>query len=202
MSSPTGSEWVRHDSRTENWIYRIRAFGSQVVAVGQAGTILTSDNGENWVKRVSGASQWLNDVARAGSTWIAVGANGTVLTSSDLISWKSKRSATGLSLYGALGNDGQLLSVGLEGVILRKQIVPRSSPILMRWDRLAGEDIGFTNQFVFRGFPGQRFTLDRSSNLRDWETGPEMELIDGSGILEYSNSTKENKEFYRARLIR
>jgi hypothetical protein len=202
LSSPTGSEWVRHDSRTENWIYRIRAFGSQVVAVGQAGTILTSDDGENWVKRVSGTSQWLNDVARAGSTWIAVGANGTVLTSSDLISWKSKRSATGLSLYGALGNDGQLLSVGLEGVILRKQIVPRSSPILMRWDRLAGEDIGFTNQFVFRGFPGQRFTLDRSSNLRDWETGPEMELIDGSGILEYSNSTKENKEFYRARLIR
>ena len=202
LSSTTGSEWVRHDSETENWIYRIRAFENQVVAVGQAGTILTSDDGENWITRVSGSTQWLNDVARVESTWVAVGANGTVLTSSDLVSWKSKSSITGLSLYGALGNDGQLLSVGLEGVVLRKQIVPRSSPILVRWDRLVGDGVGFTNQFVFRGFPGQRFTLDRSSNLKDWETGPEMELIDGSGVLEYSNSTKENKEFYRARLIR
>ena len=202
LSSATGTEWVRSDSGTQNWIYRIRAFGNQVVAVGQAGTILTSIDGENWVARVSGTSQWLNDVARAGSIWVAVGANGTVLTSSDLVSWESKSSITGLSLYGALGNDGQLLSVGLEGVVLRKQIVPRSSPILVRWGRLKGEGVGFTNQFVFRGFPGQRFTLDRSSNLKDWETGPEMELIDGSGVLEYSNSTKENKEFYRARLMR
>ena len=202
LSSATGSEWVRHDSGTKNWIYRIRAFGNQAVAVGQAGTILTSIDGENWVARVSGTSQWLNDVAKAGSIWFAVGANGTVLTSSDLVSWKSKSSITGLSLYGALGNDGQLISVGLEGVVLRKQIVPRSSPILIRWDQLEGEGVGFINEFVFRGFPGQRFTLDRSSNLKDWETGPEMELIDGSGVLEYSNLTKENKEFYRVRLMR
>ena len=202
LSSPTGSEWVRHDSGTENWIYRIRAFEKQIVAVGQAGAILTSDDGENWVSRVSGTSQWLNDVARAGKIWFAVGANGIVLTSSDLVNWESKSSVSTLSLYGALGNDGQLLSVGLEGVVLRKQIVPRSSPILLRWDRSVSVDGGFTNQFVFRGFPGQRFTLDRSVDLYQWETGPQMELIDGSGVLEYSNSTKANKEFYRARLSR
>ena len=55
---------------------------------------------------------------------------------------------------------------------------------------------------MFRGFPGQRFTLDRSPDLKQWETGPEMELIDGSGVLEYSNTTKATQEFYRARLIR
>ena len=202
LSSPTGSEWVRHDSGTENWIYRIRAFEKQIVAVGQAGAILTSDDGENWVRCVSGTSQWLNDVARAGKIWFAVGASGIVLMSSDLVKWESKSSVSTLSLYGALGNDGQLISVGLEGVVLRKQIVPRSSPILLRWDCSVSVDGEFTNKFVFRGFPGQRFTLDRSVDLYKWETGPQMELIDGSGVLEYSNSTKANKEFYRARLSR
>ena len=134
--------------------------------------------------------------------WFVVGANGTVLTSPDLESWQSKGVITGLSLYGALASDGQLLSVGLEGIILRKQVVPRSTPILIRWDRSAGDGGGFNNQFVFRGFPGQRFTLDRSPDLKQWETGPELELIDGAGVLEYSNTTKAPQEFYRARLIR
>ena len=202
LTSPTGADWTQQTSGTEHWIYRVRAFGDQLIAVGQAGTILTSTDGETWAKRDSGTSQWLNDVTQVGNTWFVVGANGTVLTSSDLENWKSKSVITGLSLYGALANDWQLLSVGLEGIILRKQIVPRSTPILIRWDRKAGNGGEFSNQFVFRGFPGQRFTLDRSPDLRHWETGPEMELIDGSGVLEYSNTTKERQEFYRARLIR
>lgn len=202
LTSPTGADWTRQTSGSEHWIYRVRAFGDQLIAVGQAGTILTSTDGETWAKRDSGTSQWLNDVTQVGDTWFVVGANGTVLTSSDLENWKSKSVITGLSLYGALANDGQLLSVGLEGIILRKQIVPRSTPILIRWDRMPGNGGEFSNQFVFRGFPGQRFTLDRSPDLRHWETGPEMELIDGSGLLEYSNTTKEKQEFYRARLIR
>ena len=64
---------------------------------------------------------------------------------------------TGLSLYGALANGGQLLSVGLEGIILRKEIIPRTTPILIRWDRAVAADGEATNNFGFRGFPGQRF---------------------------------------------
>ena len=57
-----------------------------------------------------------------------------------------------------------------------------------------------TNQFGFRGFPGQRFSLDRSLDLKTWESGPELELLDGSGVLEYSNTTRAAREFYRAKL--
>ena len=202
LTSPTGEEWMRRTSGTEQWIYRVRSFADQLVAVGQAGTLLTSPDGETWTRRDSGTSQWLNDVTKVGDQWFVVGANGTVLTSPDLESWQPRSVITGLSLYGALANDGQLLSVGLEGIILRKQIVPRSTPILIRWDRSSANDSEIINRFVFRGFPGQRFTLDRSPDLKQWETGPEMELIDGSGVLEYSNTTKATQEFYRARLIR
>jgi hypothetical protein len=200
VTSPNGAEWAKQTSGTTKWIYRVRAFDDQLVAVGQAGTILTSTDGDMWAKRESGTGQWLNDVTRVGDTWYVVGANGTVLTSPDLESWEAKGTITGLSLYGALANDGQLLSVGLEGIILRKEIIPRTSPILIRWDRAVAADGEFTNNFGFRGFPGQRFSLDRSPDLKTWEAGPNLELLDGSGVLEYSNTTRAAREFYRAKL--
>ena len=200
LTSTNGADWTAQASGTTEWLYRVRAFDDQIVAVGQAGTILTSADGDTWAKRESGTGQWLNDVTQVGDAWHVVGANGTVLTSPDLESWQAKGTITGLSLYGALANDGQLLSVGLEGIILRKEIIPRTTPILIRWDRAVAADGGITNNFGFRGFPGQRFSLDRSPNLKTWEPGPNLELIDGSGVLEYSNTTRAVREFYRAKL--
>ena len=198
--SPNGADWIGQTSGTTEWIYRVRAFDDQLVAVGQAGIILTSANGENWARRESGTDQWLNDVTRVGDTWYVIGANGTVLTSPDLESWQAKGTITGLSLYGALANSGQLLAVGLEGIILRKEVVSRTSPILIRWERAVSADGEVTNNFDFRGFPGQRFSLDRSPDLKAWEPGPDLELLDGSGVLEYSNTTRAEREFYRAKL--
>ncbi|RTZ64124.1 MAG: hypothetical protein DSZ35_10635 [Verrucomicrobia bacterium] len=200
LTSPNGADWTGQTSGTAEWIYRVRAFDGQLVAVGQAGTLLTSTDGDTWARRESGTGQWLNDVTRVGDAWYVVGANGTVLTSPDLESWQAKGTITGLSLYGALANDGQLLAVGLEGIILRKQIVPRSSPILILWERAVAADGEITNNFGFRGFPGQRFSLDRSPDLKTWEPGPNLELLDGSGVLEYSNTTRAAREFYRAKL--
>ena len=200
LTSHDGIDWAKRNSGTTKWLYRVRAFDDQLVAVGQAGTLLTSTDGETWAKRESGTDQWLNDVTQVGGAWYVVGANGTVLTSPDLVLWEAKGTITGLSLYGALANEGQLLSVGLEGIILRKEIVPRTTPILIRWERVAAADGGVTNNFSFRGFPGQRFSLDRSVNLKTWEPGPDLELLDGSGVLEYSNTTRAEREFYRAKL--
>ena len=200
LTSTNGADWTAQASGTTEWLYRVRAFDDQLVAVGQAGTILTSADGDTWAKRESGTGQWLNDVTQVGDAWHVVGANGTVLTSPDLESWQAKGTITGLSLYGALANEGQLLSVGLEGIILRKEIIPRTTPILIRWDRAVAADGGITNNFGFRGFPGQRFSLDRSPDLKTWEPGPNLELLDGSGVLEYSNTTRAAREFYRAKL--
>ncbi len=200
LTSPNGADWTEQSSGTTEWVYRVRAFEDQLVAVGQAGTLLTSGDGENWTGHASGTDQWLNDVTRVGDAWYVVGANGTVLTSPDLESWQAKGAITGLSLYGALANDGQLLAVGLEGIILRKEIIPRSSPILIRWERAIATDGEITNHFGFRGFPGQRFSLDRSADLKTWEPGPDLELLDGSGVFEYSNTTRAEWEFYRAKL--
>jgi hypothetical protein len=36
--------------------------------------------------------------------------------------------------------------------------------------------------------------------LKAWEPGPDLELLDGSGVLEYSNTTRAEREFYRAKI--
>ena len=178
----------------------MRATDDQLIAVGQAGTILVSANAFDWQKRSSGVTEWLNDISRVNGAYFVVGANGTVLKSADTESWKSIGAITPLSLYSAVQHDGQLLVVGLEGIILRKQIVPRTNPILIQFSQSVSPQGVYTNHFGFSGFTGQRFTLDRSDNLEDWIPGPKFELLDSSGILEYFDTTEKRQEFYRTRL--
>jgi hypothetical protein len=60
------------------------------VAVGEAGTILTSSNGTSWISRTSGGSWYKNDVNYGNSKFVTVGEQGTILTSSDGITWTSR----------------------------------------------------------------------------------------------------------------
>jgi len=63
--------------------------GDRYVAVGNRGTIITSNSdGTLWTDRSSGADNVsLNAVAGNGTVTVCVGTNGTILTSSDAIAW-------------------------------------------------------------------------------------------------------------------
>src|SRR5258708_2690995 len=57
------------------------------VAVGDAGTIVTSPDGTTWTARTSGASSALNGITWSGTQFLAVGDAGTVVTSATGIAW-------------------------------------------------------------------------------------------------------------------
>ena len=57
------------------------------VAVGDNGTILTSDNGTEWTARTSGTTENLNRVAYGDGRYIAVGENATYKYSDNASSW-------------------------------------------------------------------------------------------------------------------
>jgi hypothetical protein len=61
--------------------------GTQFVAVGSGGTILTSPDGTTWTKRSSATGNNLTDVASSGTGLVAVGDKGTVVTSADGVNW-------------------------------------------------------------------------------------------------------------------
>ncbi|WP_158289287.1 hemoblobin-interacting domain-containing protein [Paenibacillus flagellatus] len=71
------------------------AFGNGTyVAVGSAGTILTSGDGIHWTPRPSNTENSLNGVAYGSGVFTAVGMNGTILTSADGVSWVNRSSGS------------------------------------------------------------------------------------------------------------
>ena len=63
------------------------------VAVGDNGTILTSDNGTEWTARTSGTTENLNRVAYGDGRYIAVGENATYKYSDNASSWSQSKTS-------------------------------------------------------------------------------------------------------------
>jgi len=208
LSSPDAVNWTRRPIGSTQWIYQVRYLNGLLIAVGQNGTILTSSNGIQWTARNSGTGEWLNDVAFVGTNYFVAGTRGTVLTSADATNWFSLGTITLKSLYGLAAANGQLISVGIEGIILRSQVVPVLTPVnVQSYNRSAAESGTGTNYnvFLFTGKTDQKFMIERSSDLSgtDWMPGAALELLDSTGTLIHveAETTEKPQEFFRTRLI-
>jgi hypothetical protein len=97
------------------WSRRIGMF----VAVGDGGTILTSEDGVGWVPQASPTTFDLFGIAADDAGLIAVGDGGTILTSVDGANWTPRNSGTDVTLFGvAVGPAGSLVAVGAGGAVL------------------------------------------------------------------------------------
>jgi hypothetical protein len=138
-------------------------------------------------------------VALLEDTFYIVGTQGTVLASSNALDWVSIGTITDKSLYGVAGHGGQLVLAGVEGAILRSQVIPNLEPVrILNYSRRDQQ-----NLYLFVGQPDQRFTLDQSINLDHWITGPTLEFLDNSGTLLFLQNVMSNAppaQFYRATL--
>lgn len=89
------------------------------VAVGEAGTILSSADGAVWTATPSPVTVDLAAVAWSGSAFVAVGSAGTILVSRDSSSWEPRSSGTAADLEGVCAGPMRLLVVvGENGTIL------------------------------------------------------------------------------------
>ena len=196
LTSPDGAAWTARSSGTTNWIYRIRAANGTFVAVGQNGTVLTSPDTVTWTPRATGVTNWLNDVEFVAGQWFVVGNQGTVLSSPDTVTWTADPTLiTGKSLYAATTLHGQLITAGVEGVILRAQIGPFPEPVtLANYPKLETEQL-----FLFLGSPDQSFRLERGPSVADWSPEASLEITDPSGALLYLSSATNHpdRQFFR-----
>lgn len=98
---------------TGNTLTAVASGAGRWVAVGEHGTVLTSQDTVTWVAAASGTSEHLRAVRHHAGRFVAVGDNGTILTSADGVAW-SARQVPGLWHHLlALGSDGQgLVAVG------------------------------------------------------------------------------------------
>ncbi|MBT4661722.1 MAG: hypothetical protein HOC18_07460, partial [Candidatus Marinimicrobia bacterium] len=104
-SSDNGTSWTTQTyGSISGTLFGITYGNSTYVAVGDAGTILTSSDLATWTLRTSGTTKRLSGVTHSNNTFIAVGDSGTILTSSDGISWTSRTSGTTNWLRGITSN--------------------------------------------------------------------------------------------------
>jgi hypothetical protein len=156
--SVTGMPVTARISGTTNRLNGVVWSGSQFVAVGDGGTILTSSDGATWSRQSSGTTKTLEGIAWSGTQYAVVGDSGTVLTSPDGTAWTMHSLNVDNLFYGIAWSGSAFVAVGFTGNIL-------TSPDGITWTpRVSGtQDVlqGVTwsgSQFVAVGRAGAILT--------------------------------------------
>jgi hypothetical protein len=122
FTSPDATEtstWTEQASGTASNLEAVAHGAGRFVAVGTAGTILSSgDGGVTWTTRSSGVGATLYDVTWTGSRFVAVGSSGLILTSPDGSTWTATSQGSN-HLYSVHGNGTDTVIVGAKGTIIR-----------------------------------------------------------------------------------
>ena len=113
-----GVNWIARTSGTANPLDNITFSGMQFVAVGWAGTILTSPDGINWVTRTSGTVNNLYGIVGSGTQFVVTGLAGTILTSPDGVIWTTRTTGTANALSSVAWSGTLYAAVGAAGTIL------------------------------------------------------------------------------------
>lgn len=82
------------------------------VAVGDQGSVLSSEDGATWAVRTSGTTLALNDVAFGGDRYVAVGQAGKILVSDDGREWDSASSPSSRDLNSVVWHIDRFYAVG------------------------------------------------------------------------------------------
>lgn len=208
-SGPTGDNWQILNVPTQKWLFRVRSHGAQSLAIGEAGTLLTSEDGSTWQLQNSGTAEFLTDAVWVQNTWYVVGQSGTLLWSTNSTDWKVLSTFTYRDLYGLAAEQDQLVMVGEEGAILRDQVIPNLAPmeiLQFAQSKDAAQDT-VSDLLLIGGRLDQRFILEwvDQTDWKTWTTGPFLEITDSSGVITFlvtrPSTNSPPKRFYRTRLV-
>ncbi|MCL2658268.1 MAG: hypothetical protein FWD62_12815 [Betaproteobacteria bacterium] len=119
--SDDGQNWTASDNAGTSANLNGVTLGSNatvMVAVGDAGTLLSSTDALTWTPHASGTSANLNSVAAFGGTYIAVGEGGTILYSTDGTTWSARTSPVMENLRKVVYVRDDFVAVGDNGTVL------------------------------------------------------------------------------------
>jgi hypothetical protein len=170
----------------------IASSGTQIVAVGEAGRILTSSDGINWTTRASGTAEWLFDVVWADTQFVAVG--GAILTSPDGIVWTVRDSDSWLqgiawngSLLVAVSRFGPPIITSPDGVSWTAQSAANLASLeAVTWGNGLFVAVGMWGS-IFTSSDGTEWTARDSGTASLWDVtwggGQFVAVGDGGTVL-------------------
>lgn len=114
--------WAPALTGTTNYLRGVALFGTRILAVGENGTILWSDNGTGFQPATLSpavTSDWFEAVATSDQRAVAVGDNGTIYTTTNGTAWTKVTSGTTEWLRGVAFGGSYFVAVGESGSIFR-----------------------------------------------------------------------------------
>lgn len=155
--------------------------GSQFIALGTDGSILTSPDGNTWTSAASipsggAAGPRMNSIAFGtvsnATIYVAVGDGGSIFTSPDLVTWTAATSPRGNDLYNVSFPNGTFVATGANGTLLTSAdaitwtLQSSNTLTALRGTTYGtGPAAGASAQYVVVGDSG---TIVTSTNLTDW----------------------------------
>ena len=112
--------WIPQDTHTSNALQAVVFFRDRLLASGENGTVVYSDDGANYVCTNLNTTDWLVGVAASPNLAVAVGDNAAIYTSTDGAFWKRQAAPPSVSGYWLLGvafGAGAFVTVGEHGYI-------------------------------------------------------------------------------------
>jgi hypothetical protein len=200
ITSLDGVKWTAQNSGTSDDFYSITYGNNQYVAVGPEGAIVTSPDGTNWIARESGTSDTFNGVTYGNNGFIAVGTdsfspndNGSILSSPDGITWTNVNAPANYELSGVAYGANQFVAVGSNGTILQSGTPTIQPPTLGPVSPLlsGGVEVSVT------GVAGQTYSIQFSSNLKDWSDFTSITLTNSVGTFTDPAASNNKQGFYR-----
>jgi len=111
-SSTSVTIWTLANSPTTNNMHGIAWSGTNLVAVGDSNTILTSANGLDWTSQSSGIFNYFYNTAWLGTHFTAVGQGNQIITSPDGVTWTPHVYGSYNPLCGIAKSDTIYVAVG------------------------------------------------------------------------------------------
>jgi hypothetical protein len=200
LTAPDGVKWTVQNPGTVDDLYSVTYGNNQYVAVGQYGIIITSPDGTNWTTRGLDVINTHNGVTYGNNEFVAVGfdslspnRNSSILSSPDGITWTNVNSPADYELSGVAYGANQFAAVGLHGTILQSGTPTIQPPTLGPVSLLPGSAVEVT----VTGVAGQTYSIQFSSNLKDWPDLTNITLTNSAGSFTDPSAANNNQRFYR-----
>ena len=146
LGQACGQDWQWANPQPQGFTLHDVAWGNGTfVAIGEAGTILVSQDGQSWSVVQWGVFAKLSAVCFDGSQFIAVGEGGTMIASGDGTSWSSRSSGTSVGLHAIAHSPSAYVAVGYDWAPYPGQGVILASHDGLQWEEIAGG----SNPFLF-----------------------------------------------------
>jgi hypothetical protein len=164
-------DWIAGESGTKNDLNAVTFGDNRFVAVGDSGTVITSEDGMTWERQETGVDAQLVDIAYGKGMYIAIGSGETIISSSNGMQWRKEESDSGTELQSITFGDSAFF---LSGYYLNVNLIEYCSKFFISSDGAIWDSNAVDEDAIDIAYgDGKIVVLDRADTIISSSNGSE-----------------------------